>query len=436
MKWNVLDTREQATVLWLAVVVGVCVAMPAVRRGLADVFRAFFGSWKLVVVFVAFFGWLALACYLGSLVGVWNAGLIPDTVAWVLVSGLGLLLSSHEIAKKEHFFHSAVLSTLGLSAFMQFVLNLHTFDLAIELVLLPTVTILVALEVVARADPEHRPVRLLCSTLLAIIGLWVLVATVRGLAGAWRGLDPRQAGLELAFSVWFPLIALPFVYIAALLMAYEKVLTHRFFRDDRTTPPLKVRLAIIAGLRGDLRAVEELPRHHAEYRTLVRSSTFAEAHTNVRRYMAVRSERHRAAEEARAQLVTYAGVKGRDPDGRVLDQREITETRHALRWLQTCHLGHYNNRGKYRTDLLTVVLRDAFTGQGLPAEHGVTMHVREDGQAWYAWRRTPSGQVLGIGMSDGRNNEWLYDTEEPPTGFPGTDPSWGSIPFATPPNWR
>jgi len=73
--------------------------------------------------------------------------------------------------------------------------------------------------------------------------------------------------------------------------------------------------------------------------------------------------------------------------------------------------------GEYRTDLLTVVLRDAFTGQGLPAEHGVTMHVREDGQAW---RRTPSGQVLGIGMSDGSNNEWLHDAEEPPTGFPGT----------------
>ena len=436
MQWDILDTREWAAVFWLAVVAALCVAVPNVRRGLADVFVAFFGSWKLVVVFATFLGWLASACYLGWLVGAWNTGLMPDTVAWVLVSGFGLLLSSNEVTKKEHFFRNALLSALGLSAFMQFVLNLQTFNLAIELVLLPTVTILVALEMVARADPKHRPAQRIISSLLAIIGLWVIVATVRGLAGSWRGLDLRQTGLELAFSIWFPLAALPFVYVLALVMAYEKVLTHRFFRDDRTPPPFTARLAMLVGLRGNLRAVEELPRHHAEYRALVRSSGFAEARANVRRYKTARSDRRRAAEEAQARLVAHAGVKGLDVDGRALDQREIRETRDALRWLQTCHLGHYRNRDEYRTDLLTDVLRDDFTGQGLPADHGVTMFVREDGQSWYAWRRTPSGQVLGIGMSDGRNHEWLYDAEEPPTGFPGADPSWGSSPFATPPNWR
>lgn len=155
----------------------------------------------------------------------------------------------------------------------------------------------------------------------------------------------------------------------------------------------------------------------------------------MRAYKAARDAARREKEEASARLVRNAGVKGVDDDGKVLDQREIKETRGALRWIETCHLGHYNNRGKYRKDLMSNVLLDDFQHQCLPEQHGITMRVRKDGQAWYAWRRTPSGNVLGIGMNKGRDNEWLYEGDEPPQGFPGTDPSWGARPYETPPNW-
>jgi hypothetical protein len=64
------------------------------------------------------------------------------------------------------------------------------------------------------------------------------------------------------------------------------------------------------------------------------------------------------------------------------------------------------------------------------------MRVQKDRQAWYAWRRTPSGYVLGIGADNGRANEWLYEGWKPPDGFPGEDSLWGVAPFETPPNWR
>jgi len=100
------------------------------------------------------------------------------------------------------------------------------------------------------------------------------------------------------------------------------------------------------------------------------------------------------------------------------DQREIKETREALRWIKTCHLGHYNNRGKYRTDLMSGVLLDDFTCQGLPDEHGITMRVRKDEQAWYAWRRTLSGHVLGIGMNKGSTTNGCTKVRSRPRASP------------------
>jgi hypothetical protein len=218
-------------------------------------------------------------------------------------------------------------------------------------------------------------------------------------------------------------------------VSQEPIFSRASFLNDDEEPPVSVRAAMLVGLHGDLLAVNDLPQHHVQYRAISRSRGFREALAHVREYERAREDWRREKEERAARLVQYAGVKGVDDDGKVLDQREIKDTREALRWIETCHLGHYNNRGKYRKDLMSGVLLDDFTRQGLPEEHGITMRVRKDGQAWYAWRRTPSGHVFGIGMNKGRDNEWLYEGEEQPKGFPGSDPSWGDTPYETPPNW-
>ena len=228
---------------------------------------------------------------------------------------------------------------------------------------------------------------------------------------------------------------LPFVYALSLVMTYEIVIGLSSFRNDGNAPPLSVKAALLVGLHGDLRAVNDLPQHHVQYQAISRSRGFREALEHVREYERAREARQRENAAIARRLAQYAEVKGLDDDGKVLDQREIKQTQEALRWVETCHLGHYNKRGKFRKDLISGVLVDDFTRQGLPDEHGITMRVRKDGQAWYAWRRTPSGHVLGIGMNNGRDNEWLYEGEEPPRNF-WFYPSWGERPYETPPNWR
>jgi hypothetical protein len=431
-----LNTREWASVFWAVVLIVGGVATPFVRRAFAPVLRTFFGFWQLQVALMAFLGWAGLVCYVGSLLGAWSTALLKDTVAWIVVYGFASVFSASRAAKEEHFFRRSALAALSVSALMQFLLNLHTFHFVVELFLLPVVAFLLLLEAVAGMDSKTRPAQNLVNGLLVVLGVWVIIATARGLFDSWRGIDPEETGLAFAFSIWFPLAMLPFVYALSLVMTYQTVLMLSSFRNDGEPPPLSVRVAMLVGLHGDLRAVNDLPQHHVQYRDVSRSRGFREALGHVREYRRARENRQREQAEKAARLKRYTGVKGLDDDGKVLDQREITETKEALRWIETCHLGHYNNRGKYRKDLMSSVLLDDFSRQGLPNEHGIKMRVRKDGQAWYAWRRTPSGHVLGIGMNRGRDDEWLYEGDEPPTGFPGSDPSWRYGPYETPPNWR
>lgn len=53
-----------------------------------------------------------------------------------------------------------------------------------------------------------------------------------------------------------------------------------------------------------------------------------------------------------------------------------------------------------------------------------------DGQRWWAGRRTITGWYLAIGAAGPPPDQWEYDGEAPPGGFPGEHPDWGDRPFS------
>jgi hypothetical protein len=133
--------------------------------------------------------------------------------------------------------------------------------------------------------------------------------------------------------------------------------------------------------------------------------------------------------DAEQRLRDFAGVEGTDEEGRQLDQREFSDTRDALQWIATCQMGWYRTLGgQYKPDLLEILAYDSSLKR-LPTDHGIHLVVAKNRRSWYAWRRTVSGYCFAIGAAKAPPDQWLYDGPEPPKGFPGRDPVWGSAPF-------
>ena len=154
-------------------------------------------------------------------------------------------------------------------------------------------------------------------------------------------------------------------------------------------------------------------------------------------------DEQRAAEQAERdaeeRLWRYAGSNKTDAEGRRLDRREFKETTEALRYLATCQMGWYRNRGgRYHGENLLSALGDWFTRRGLPKDHGIVVRVAKDGQAWYAWRRTVTGWCFAIGAAGPPPDQWEFDGPEAPNGLPGKASEWGSGPFSDEVNrnWR
>jgi hypothetical protein len=142
-----------------------------------------------------------------------------------------------------------------------------------------------------------------------------------------------------------------------------------------------------------------------------------------------------AKQAARQRLIRNAGLHGTDAEGLQLDRREFAETKAALNWLAVCQAGWYRREGErdaYRVDLMDVV--NDFLSRGLPADHGITMRVRRDGRAWYAYRRTPSGYYFAIGASGPPPSQWYYNGSHPPRSYPRPSQGWSTE--AERPEWR
>lgn len=412
-----LSNRDIAFLGWLAVAAAVVLVQRGGREGIASILRAFWG--KVALITITFAAYIAVAVVVGQRVGVWNTGLFKDTIAWFLVPGMVLLFGFTRAYEGRQYYLRKILGVIGLTAAVEFYLNLGGFPLWIEIILLPTLVLLGTLSAVAGLKPETIIVKQIVDRLLGVVGVALFVGTGAYLVGQWSTLDKADLALSFALPIWLTLASLPFIFLFSLYANYEAT----FARIDLATKDdprarRRAKAALITSFHLRNRQLHAFTgRAPGE---LAAAKSWGEA----RRIIAYhRSEiRLREAKEdlAAKKLIRYAGVQGTDWEGQPLDQREFAETKQALTRLAMFHQAQFKN-GRYRANLMEMVaglLSDTFP------ETEITMTFGKKGRSWFAWRRTVTGWCLGIGAAGPPPDHWVYEGPRPPNGSPHDGGGW------------
>ena len=425
-----LNDRELATLVWLSAGVLWASSKPSIRESLVRVVNAFLKS-QILVSLLAMLAWVGLELWVGVRVGLWNTALAKGTILWTLGSAGVLLFNCTQIdsdGNDEHFFRRTILGTVGVAAFVEFFLNLYVMSLPTEVVFQIVVAVPSLIVAVAGQKPEYKSAKAFCERVLAVIGLALLALAARQVYLDWHQLDARELLLDLALPVWLTVGLVPFLYLFSTYVAYD-VIFRRISRENAAKASRwRSRLALLSVLHFRPGTVRKLAPHWYVTRKLGEAQTFSAARGVVSKFVDALSRTEQAKLDEEERLRSYSGAQGLDDRCRRLDRREFAETTDALRWLATCQMGWHRNGGQYRPDMLKVLGTD-FTRHGLAGESGITLHVAEDGQSWYAWRRTVTGWCFAIGAAGPPPDQWTYDGPEPPKGFPGRDSSWGDGPF-------
>ncbi len=412
-----LSNRDLAFLFWLGVFIAFLIWKADTRRSLVEVLRAVRG--KIAVLLLTYAMYIAAVVGVAWLLGFWNSGLLKDTVAWLVVPGVVLLFGFSKAYEERRFYVRTLARVVGLTAIVEFYVNLVAFPLWLELLLLPAAVFLSLMSAVAGMKPDTEVVRRWADRLLALVGTAVVAATAASIAGQWDALDKTELALLFAQPVWLTLAALPFVLVFSLFANYEGHFVRIGFNaKEHPEAARRAKRALVRTFHVRNRELHRFPGLGIQ--ELARARDWADA----RRIIAFHRARARLEEAQRelkaAELARYAGVEGTDWEGRPLDKREFDETKDALEHLASYHSGQYNG-GRYRRDLMEAVA--GIVTKAFP-EDEIAMTVSPNGKAWFAWRRTPGGWHFGIGAAGPPPDRWTYEGDEPPESIPQPGTAW------------
>ncbi len=315
---------------------------------------------------------------------------------------------------------------------MEYLVSLSTFPLIVEILLQPLILVLATAPLLVKAPEWQQKWQGWNSRFFLILTVTIVGNTVISLSSGWDSIDWRLFGLRAAWPVGLGLWVLLLVFVWSLVSSYEQA----FLRIKWARPGPQAKVGLVLGLGLNLEWIHSAAKggtYHIANAQSVRTAWQAS-----REFKHERLAEKKAEQAYQKNLMRFAGNTSIDEHGRPVDKREFRETRDALDWLSTCQMGWFRHDPiGYKHELIDR-FSDDFTRQGLPVPSGIVMRVADDGTKWYAWRRTVGGHHFAIGANDEPPNQWRYDGQNPPTGFPGIAPEWGQSPFCddASPNWN
>ncbi len=375
--------------------------------------------------------WMAAALAAADAAGLWDVRLVKAAALWWLLSGLGLLGTGLEAVRRQGAIVGALKRLVGVALVFEFVASAASFSLFVEIPLQILAVPCVAVWALASVRHEHRRAGKLAYGYLVLLGFAALGWGITRLKADWEHIDHDLWWRELVMPFWLAPVALAFMALLALYLAYEATFSG-MGSQSAVGLSWRHRLAVLARCGPRLRAIRAV-RPAASW--LANDPGFRSTWGWVGRVLAEDRDR-RADEAARARrLADNAGVVGTDHTGRQLDQREHAETMKALRSLYFCQLGHYPKQGNRYFAGLESVIDSLSERYDLPLSNNIEMHISDDGQSWYAARPTITGHWFAIGAAGPPTDQWFYDGPTAPSCFPN-ESEWDQwVPDSNSPNW-
>lgn len=429
-----MNNREIVALVYLCVFLLLILVIRDARSSLWQVLRLLLFS-KLGFVLAIYAATIGAAIFVMSLLGFWTWSLLGSTLLWFILVGFAWFFKINDAGKDSDFFKRRLFEAIGISAILEVFVGLVALPLWAEFVVQGLLLFVILMNAFAQTDSKFRAVANITSILLAIAGISLFLYTLVTFIGDWSTQNWRDVGNQFLLPIWLTVAVIPCLYLIGLFAGYESLVTHMSFWNDRRRPRLRALVGTAVALRGSLVEIDDF--RGPKTQEAAQASSVKTARTSVEQFRRDRAAEHAAQAAARQRLIENTGAVGVDEAGLQLDRREFAETKKALRWIANCHMGWFqcdDRPDRYRDDLMDMF--GDLTHEGLPEDHGVIMQVPRDGQAWYAYRTTPSGHVFAIGASGPPPSQLFWDGLKQPPGFPSKKSGWTSFMEADRPEWR
>lgn len=229
---SILSTREWATLIWGCIFMLYVLCHREIRKSLWNVIVIVFDKklrilWEIILLYVLTI--TMVFCYLP----IWENIYIKDIIIWFLFSGLIYCMNAVSSEADETYIKKILKDNLKFTMILEFFMSTFTFNIWIELAIIPVITIITVMNVIAERKEEYKSVHKLLDSILAIAGFWIFYETIKIGINEYKQLNIINTLVSFMIPIVYLILIIPLEYILELYSKYEVLFLRMTFKEEK-----------------------------------------------------------------------------------------------------------------------------------------------------------------------------------------------------------
>lgn len=234
--WNsftdIFNNREIALVFWLISLI-LFTIFKLGKGFLKDIFvivRDLF-SRTILTIQLSFWGYLIGIIFLLKYLGLWNLSMMKDTIIFLSITALMLVMKIATEKNREQSLKTIFADAVKPIIFAEFIMNLESFSLITELIVLPLMMVLYAGAYSNKDKPEQQNIVKGFNLLLGFATIVILGYGIHYLYVNFSILDKKQTIRNFLFPVLITIFFMPYLYGALKYFEWDNKRVQKKVRD-------------------------------------------------------------------------------------------------------------------------------------------------------------------------------------------------------------
>ena len=219
---EIFTNREIATIIWITLFIIIFLLIKQIRTPILNSIKCFFKI-NILLYFFSYLCYLSLITYSFYYLELWDITYLKENIIWFIFSGLpiGLIVATNEM--ERGFWKKVILKNLKLLVFVEFIISSFTFSLIVELLIIPTITLIVLVNTISKFKEEDKYVEKYTNIILTFFGLFILSYSLYKSITEIHSIGNVSHLKSFLFPVFYSIISIPYMYIFKLIVEYEKL---------------------------------------------------------------------------------------------------------------------------------------------------------------------------------------------------------------------
>lgn len=218
-----LTTREIASLIWLAIFIFFLVFKKIIPfKKIKDIFVSIFHK-KILIVFIIIIIYTVTILFIIYKIQFWNLKFAKDFIVWFVMAGLPLCFSRAMVKKEYNSFRKIIKDNIKLVAVVLLIVNIYTFNIFIELIIIPILFIITILQVFSELDDKYKQFVKWPTIVLFIIVVVMIIHSIKEIVCNFNYSIFIYLLIDLFMPLLMSILYLPLAYLIGVYSVYDDI---------------------------------------------------------------------------------------------------------------------------------------------------------------------------------------------------------------------